>query len=68
MNQTRLERAVARATGESRSTIHHLGFGLLDPTGSLDDLDERPTPLTVDWDRLDAKRTGFVFQRSRCAL
>lgn len=66
MKQSQLERAVARATGESRSTIHHLGFSLLDPTASLDDRDDLPRPRTVDWDQVDAGRTGVVFQRARC--
>jgi hypothetical protein len=65
MIESLLTRAVASATGESRSTIRAMGFSLFDPTASLDESDERPTPLTVDWDRLDEARTGFVFQRSR---
>ena len=66
MTQSQLERAVARATGERRSTIRAMGFSLYDPTASLDDLDERPTPLTVDWDQVDASRMGFLPQRARC--
>ena len=66
MKQSQLERAVARATGESCTTIHHLGFSLLDPTASLDDFDELPRPRTVDWDEVDAGRAGVVFQRAGC--
>lgn len=65
MNQSQLDRAVARATGESLSTVRHRGFSLFDPTADFDALDERPRPLTVDWDRLDATRPAFVPQRAR---
>ena len=66
MTQPQLNRAVARATGESRSTIHRMGFSLLDPPENLNDLDALPRPQTVNWDRLDARRPGFLPQRARC--
>lgn len=65
MKQSRLHRAVARATGESLSTICRMGFSLLDLTVSPDDLDDLPRPQTVNWDRLDAARPGYLPQRAR---
>ncbi|MHB1038186.1 MAG: hypothetical protein ACYC35_26410 [Pirellulales bacterium] len=53
MTQAELNRAVARATGESVNTISNLGFVPL--TG-------RPIerePMGVDWDDLDAGRVGL---------
>jgi hypothetical protein len=59
MTQSELNRAVARATGESLATIAHLGFVPLtsEPV-------ERE-PLVIDWDELDAQRVGYLPQRSR---
>ncbi len=57
MNSTRLERAVARATGEPLVEIRRRGFGLVrfpDP-GRNEDHDDRP-PLVADWDAIDAQR------------
>ncbi len=50
MRQHELNRAVARATGESLSTIRRMGFGPLAP---LPDESDRG-PLVLDWDRPDA--------------
>jgi hypothetical protein len=52
MTQRQLDRAVARATGESLSTIRHMGFTTLE---ALDDDGDRE-PLVLDWDSLDAQR------------
>jgi len=52
MNRRDLNRAVARATGESVSTIASLGFVPL-TVGPV----ERE-PLVLDWDELDEKRYG----------
>jgi hypothetical protein len=59
MTQADLNRAVARATGESITTIAGLGFVPL-RCGDC----ERD-PLTVDWDDLDAGRPGLFPLRPR---
>ena len=59
MTQRELNRAVARATGETVETISSLGFGPLTPAPY------EPEPQTVDWDDLDAQRVAIVPQRSR---
>jgi hypothetical protein len=65
MTQSMINRAVARATGESRATIRHLGFSLLGPVETADDLHELHRPQTVNWDALDTERQGFLPQRAR---
>lgn len=60
MTQCDLDRAVARATGEDLATIAGMGFV---PLTSIPHEAER-RPLTVDWDLLDAQRTG-LFPKSR---
>lgn len=65
MKQSLLERAVALATGESISTIRRMGFSVFDPAGPHDELDALPRPRTVNWDRLDANRPGYLPQRAR---
>lgn len=53
MQQADLNRAVARATGETVSTIKQLGFSFEE----IDELDGDPTvPLVMDWDAYDAQR------------
>jgi hypothetical protein len=57
MNQSQLDRAVARATGESRDTINRMGFSIADPESvQYDPEPSRRRPLIVDWDALDAQR------------
>ena len=56
MKQTDLDRAVARATGETVSTIKRLGFLLADPTDSLDPDSDEGAPDVIDWDELQAQR------------
>jgi hypothetical protein len=57
MNQSQLDHAVARATGESLGTINHMGFSLADAeTVRYDPEPSRRPPLVVDWDDLDARR------------
>jgi hypothetical protein len=57
MSRISLERAVARATGESRREIRRRGFGLVN---LLDvEFDREPNDLSpqfVDWDELEANR------------
>jgi hypothetical protein len=57
MTQHALNRAVARATGESVSTIARRGFSLL-RVGPV----ERE-PLVIDWDQLDEQRYGMLPDR-----
>lgn len=62
MTQGQLNRAVARATGESVRTILARGFGLM-----TNDFEERE-PLVFDWDQRDATRYGaFPETLSRAA-
>lgn len=67
MTQARLDRAVARATGEDLSTIKHMGFSAVDPAQA--DFDNEPAvPQIVDWDELDRQRTVlFPVNYSRAA-
>ncbi len=73
MTQCQLNRAVARATGETIGTIHHMGFSVADP----DDVCFDPEPSEVraiedriiDWDRHERHRNvPIVPQRSRRAV
>jgi hypothetical protein len=50
MTQSELNRQIARATGESISTISRLGFVPLAETAS------EPEPNTLDWDDADQSR------------
>jgi hypothetical protein len=59
MNPRELNRAVARATGESVSTIASLGFVPL-TVGPV----ERE-PLLIDWDQLDEDRYGPLSPQGR---
>ena len=65
MTSTELTRAVARATGESLATISRLGFSVADPAIVHHDPEPIRRPRTVNWDRLDAQRPGYLPQRSR---
>ena len=67
MTQNQLDRAVARATGESAATIRCLGFSIADPAA----VDHDPEPIycrprIVNWDRLDAGRPAYLPPRARC--
>jgi len=60
MTKSELDRAVARATGESLATIRSLGFSVLALPA-----DE---PQVVDWDELDSERVAlFPGRRSPVA-
>lgn len=59
MIQTELDRAVARATGESVRTIARRGFVPLTPVPF-----ERE-PRVVDWDVLDVTRVGLLPARKK---
>ena len=62
MTQAELNRAVARATGETVKTIADRGFVLLEP--APDDHE----PLVVDWDELDQRRRVPVFPQQERVL
>ena len=60
MTQAELNRAVAKATGESVGEIARRGFVLLTPTPVEEEL------LVADWDEIQAERIVPIFeQRSR---
>ncbi|QDT66723.1 hypothetical protein [Calycomorphotria hydatis] len=50
MKQNDLNRSVARATGESVTTVKRLGFLLAEPDEVLDPDDEALGPQVIDWD------------------
>ena len=54
MQQAELNRAVARATGETVSTIKRLGFLLADPIDGFQS-DEDDVQI-IDWDELEGER------------
>lgn len=57
MSQTEVNRAVARATGESVGTIQRLGFLIADPETDVEDSDDEDLgPYLLDWDELDEQR------------
>jgi len=58
MHQAELNRAVARATGETVSAIRRLGFLLDEPLAISDPDSDDLGPLVIDWDELEAKRHG----------
>jgi len=60
MNQSELNRAVAKATGESVSMIAEMGFvPLANPSYEREEL------RTVDWDEADASRSVSLMRRRR---
>ena len=56
MKQADIDRAVARATGETVSTIKRLGFLLADSNGSLGPDPDEQGPFIIDWDDLESQR------------
>ena len=57
MNQNDLNRAVARATGESISAVKRLGFMLEEPTQPIEDpTDPVHGGRVIDWDDFDLFR------------
>lgn len=61
MTQRELNRAVARATGESVSTVERIGFLLADPGADFDDPDDEALgPSTIDWDAFDPVPPGLL--------
>ena len=67
MTQALLERAVARATGESLQTIKRLGFSVLN-VNQVDLDPETAVPNVVDWDALQEQRVVlFPVRQERAA-
>ena len=61
MTQKDLDRAIARATGESLDTIRRFGFSTLEPSLSVMDTDgSEHEPRVVDWDSLDRQRRALA--------
>ena len=57
MTQAEVNRAVARATGESVRTIQRLGFLIADPDSELTNPDDEELgPYVLDWDELERER------------
>lgn len=59
MTQRELNRAVARATGETIDTVQRIGFLLADPSTPMDPDDDQFGPPVIDWDELAAQRPEF---------
>lgn len=64
MTQARLDRAVARATGESLGTISRRGFSIADPASVCHDPEPLDMPSIVDWDDVHASRIALMPNRS----
>jgi hypothetical protein len=57
MTQQQLDRDVARATGESLTTIRRHGFSLVTPLSIFDpDAEELAQPQVIDWDEVECDR------------
>ena len=71
MTQRELNRAVARATGESVDMIERMGFGPVedspgDFSGELSgDRSDDPEPSMIDWDAHDDSRQAVTAVRRR---
>ena len=59
MTQRELNRAVARATGETVNEISHRGFIPLTTVPQERD----PEDLIVDWDQIDLERNVALFEQ-----
>ena len=57
MTQKELEQQISRQTGDSIQTIRQLGFS---PLQEVIPIEERQTPLMVDWDLEDRTRQNRV--------
>lgn len=57
MTQAELNRAVARATGESVADVKRIGFLLAEPDTDIPDPDDEDLgPSVLDWDEFDEMR------------
>jgi hypothetical protein len=69
MTQRELNRAVARATGDSVREIRRRGFSMANPAEvNFDPEPDLLPPLAVNWDRLDSQRMGLFPARHIKAL
>ena len=60
MTQAELNRAVARATGESIAEVKRIGFLLAEPDTDIPDPDDEDLgPSVLDWDEFDEMR-GYM--------
>jgi hypothetical protein len=62
MTQRDLNRAVARATGESADTIARMGFQLASSEGDLFDQDSDLGPQTIDWDAAPGSQSSRLLR------
>jgi hypothetical protein len=63
MTQRELNRAVARATGESLHTIAHFGFSVVPARcAAVDSELTEQAPQMVDWDQVEADRIALAIQ------
>ncbi|MFZ5831282.1 MAG: hypothetical protein ACOY3P_14420 [Planctomycetota bacterium] len=60
MTKRELNSAVARATGENLHTIVMRGFSIADPPTVDYDPEPPRRPRMVNWDAVDARRTGIL--------
>ena len=67
MTRSRVERAVARATGESLVTVQRLGFSIVEQQANICD-DPPPRPSSIDWEVLQRRRVGIFPARRRTTL
>jgi hypothetical protein len=65
MKQADIDRAVARATGETVSTIKRLGFLLDEPANRVDPDAEENGPYVIDWDEQETERPERTTRRPR---
>ena len=64
MTQAELNREVARLTGENVATIAHRGFSLVgDEQGYEQSQQVHRSPLTVDWDDVQARNSVAVWEQ-----
>lgn len=66
MQQADLDRAVARVTGETVSTIKQRGFLLADANSDFDPDPPEYEPNIVDWDELESQRRTGINGRGQC--
>jgi hypothetical protein len=68
MTQRQINRAVARATGDSLATIARMGFGLVDPATDQDAWEPADFgPNVIDWDEREKQRLSYLPQRAAVA-
>jgi hypothetical protein len=63
MNQSQVDRAVARVTGESLQEIRRRGFGILAPPLKVFEPEPLSTPLVIDWDEVQGSELPRRYHR-----